>query len=128
VNTAVTIVELVVALLGIAGLWRMFAKAGRPGWGAIIPIFNLYLFVRMAGRPGWWIVLYLVPLVNIVIHAIVCLDVARNFGKSKAFGIIALWLLSVIGIVILGFDESGYSATMDREAGGRQRRQSTIMG
>jgi hypothetical protein len=127
VNTTATIVEIVVALLGIVGLWRMFAKAGRPGWGAIIPIFNLYLFVRTAGRPGWWIVLYIVPLVNIVVHAIVCMDVARSFGRSRAFGIIALWLLSVIGFVILGFGESRYSASVDREADGRQARRPTVM-
>jgi Family of unknown function (DUF5684) len=103
-----SVIGLVVALVGVVGLWRVFAKAGRPGWGAIIPIYNVYLLVKVAGRPGWWVLLYLVPVVNIVIHAIVAMDVARNFGKSKTFGIVGLWLFSVIGFVILGFSDARY--------------------
>ena len=108
-STVSSLIGLVVALVGIVGLWRVFAKASRPGWGAIIPIYNVYLLVKVAGRPGWWVLLYLVPVVNIVIHAIVAMDVARNFGKSKVFGIVGLWLFSVIGFVILGFSDARYA-------------------
>jgi hypothetical protein len=119
VNTTASIVALAVVLLGIIGLWRTFAKANHPGWGAIIPIFNLFLFIKTAGRPGWWILLYLIPVINLFVHAVVCMDVARNFGKTKTFGIIALWLLSVIGFVILGFGDAEYSVEA-HEAGDRQ--------
>jgi hypothetical protein len=124
VDTTEAIVGLVLVVLGIAGAWRMFAKAGEPGWGAVIPIFNLYLFGRMAGRPGWWVWLYLVPVVNIVTHLIVCMDVAKNFGKSKAFGFIVLGFLGMIGFIVLGFGKAEFSAA-DQGATDRQQPRAT---
>jgi hypothetical protein len=97
-----------VVIFEIAALWKVFAKAGRPGWGAIIPFYNIYLMLKVAGRPGWWLILYIIPLVNIVIHLIVSLDVARNFGKGGAFGVFGVWLFSFIGIPILGFGSAQY--------------------
>lgn len=100
---------LVLALLAIAGLWKTLSKAGKPGWGAIIPIYNVYLILKMAGRPGWWLLLYLVPIVNLVVHIMVALDIAKAFGKSSAFGIIGLWLFSVVGFLMLGFGDAKYA-------------------
>ena len=91
----------------IVGMWKTFAKAGEPGWGVLIPIFNLYLMTRIAGRPGWWTLLMLLPLVNIVFQAIVSIGIAENFGKSAAFGI-GLFFLPVIFYPILGFGEATY--------------------
>src|SRR5436190_17578910 len=72
----------IVLILAIVGLWKTFDKAGHPGWGAIIPFYNYYLLSKTAGRPGWWWVLFLIPFVNIIIWIIVCIDVAKNFGKT----------------------------------------------
>lgn len=113
-STVNDVVGLVIAVIGIAGLWKVFVKAGLPGWGAIIPLYNIYLLLKVAGRPGWWVVLYLIPIVNIVIHAFVAMDVARNFGKSKVFGIVGLWLFNVIGFLILGFSDARYSGELQR--------------
>ncbi len=107
-STLSSVIGLVVAVLIIAGLWQVFTKAGKPGWAAIIPVYNVYVLAKVAGRPGWWVVLYLIPLVNVIVHAIVSMDVARNFGKSKAFGLVGLWLFSVIGFLILGFGDAQY--------------------
>ncbi len=98
------------AVVAIVALWKTFEKAGKPGWGAIIPIYNLYLLVKVAGRPGWWLLLYLIPLVNLVVHIVISLDIAKAFGKSSAFGIIGLWLFSFIGFLILGFGDAKYTA------------------
>ncbi|QUQ67389.1 DUF5684 domain-containing protein [Kutzneria sp. CA-103260] len=92
----------------IAAYWKVFAKAGRPGWGAIIPFYNIYLMIKVAGRPGWWLILYIIPIVNFVIHLIVSLDIARNFGKGSGFGVLGLWLFSFIGFPILGFGSAQY--------------------
>lgn len=89
-------------------MWKLFIKAGQPGWKAIIPIYNVYILLKIVGRPGWWIILYFIPLVNIVISLIVALDLAKRFGRSDAFGIILLWLFSVIGFLIIGFGNSIY--------------------
>ena len=99
--------QLAVAVLVIVSLWTVFTKAGQPGWAALIPIFNLYVLIKIAGRPGWWLLLFLVPLVNIVIAVIVTIDVAKAFGRGVGFGI-GLCLLGFIFYPILAFSDSTY--------------------
>jgi hypothetical protein len=82
-------------------MWKVFAKAGHPGWAAIIPIYNMYVWCKIVGRPGWWVILMLIPLVNIVVAIIVCIDMAKSFGKGAGFGI-GLALLGIIFLPILG--------------------------
>jgi len=91
----------------IAGMWKVFTKAGEPGWGAIIPIYNVYLLLKIAGRPGWWLVLFLIPGVNLIIQIIVSVDVARNFGKGIGYGI-GLTFLAFIFYPLLGFGDATY--------------------
>ncbi|MGZ4152499.1 MAG: DUF5684 domain-containing protein [Actinomycetota bacterium] len=95
------------AVVDIVAMWRLFTKAGQPGWAAIIPIYNLYVLVKVAGREGWWVILYFIPFVNIVVWFIVAIDVAKNFGKSTGFGI-GIALLSFIFIPILAFGDAQY--------------------
>jgi hypothetical protein len=94
-------------VLVIAGIWKTLVKAGKPGWGALIPFYNIYLIVKVAGRPGWWLILYFIPIVNIIIWLIVCIDVARNFGHGAGFGVL-LWLIAPIMYLILGFGSDEY--------------------
>ncbi len=98
---------LALIVLIIAGMWKTFAKAGQPGWAAIIPIYNVYVLCKIGGRPGWWLILFFIPIVNIVIPAIISIDVARAFGKSVLFGI-GLWLLGIVFYPILGFGDAQY--------------------
>ena len=86
---------------------RSFEKAGEPGWGAIVPFYNIYLMCKIAGRPGWWLILWLIPCVNFIIAIMVCLDIARNFGKGTLFGI-GLAILGFIFFPILGFGDARY--------------------
>jgi hypothetical protein len=102
------IVMLAIAIVFIAGLWKVFTKAGQPGWAVLIPIYNAYILLKIAGRPGWWIVLFLIPLVNIVIAALVSIDVAKAFGQSAVFGLVLLFLLCGIGYLLLGFGSYRY--------------------
>ncbi|MDT8912640.1 DUF5684 domain-containing protein [Amycolatopsis sp. PS_44_ISF1] len=96
-------------ILMIIALWRVFTKAGRPGWAAIIPIYNVYVLLKIAGRSGWWLLLLLIPLVNLIVAIIVSLDVARAFGKGGLFGFFGLFLFSVIGYLILAFGSARYT-------------------
>jgi hypothetical protein len=67
-----------IVILLIAAMWKVFSKAGQPGWAAIIPIYNIYVLCKVAGRPGWWLLLMLIPFVNFVIAIILCIDIAKN--------------------------------------------------
>jgi hypothetical protein len=101
------IVYCAVIILMIASIWKVFSKAGQPGWAAIIPIYNLYVLCKVAGRPGWWVLLMLIPLVNLIILIIVCIDVAKAFGKGTGFGL-GLAFLGFIFFPILGFGSAQY--------------------
>ncbi len=101
------LVWLAIVVVVIAGMWKVFTKAGQPGWGVLIPIYNLYLLTQIAGRPGWWVILMLIPLVNFIIAIFLSLDIARKFGKGAGFGI-GLLLLGAIFYPILGFGDATY--------------------
>ena len=115
------VIYVAIIVFYIAGMWKTYTKAGKPGWAAIIPIYNLVVLMEIAGRPGWWVLLLLVPIVNIVILAMVSIDVAASFGKSTAFGI-GLWILGPIFYMILGFGSAQHvgSAAAAPPAGGQQ--------
>jgi hypothetical protein len=101
------IIVLAVYVLVVIGWWKIFTKAGQPGWAAIIPLYNIYTLLKVVGRPGWWLILYFIPLVDFVIHIIVNLDLARSFGKSAGYAL-GLLFLPVIFYPILGLGSSKY--------------------
>lgn len=96
-----------VVVFMIAAAWKVFTKAGEPGWFSLIPILNTYTVIKIAGRPGWWLILTFVPVVNVVIMVIVIVDLATAFGKGVGFAL-GLMLLSPIFIAILGWGSSRY--------------------
>lgn len=95
-------------IIHIIAWWKIFIKAGKPGWFSIIPIYNLYVLHEISGRPGWWIIFYIIPILGIVISIVVSISLAKSFGRSTMFGIFGLWLFSFIGGLILGFGKSQY--------------------
>ena len=96
-----------VFVLLVVASWKVFEKAGQPGWSSLIPIYNIYVLCKIAGKPGWWVLLFCIPLVNVVIAVIVDLELAKAFGKSAAFGI-GLLLIPYIFYPILAFGEASY--------------------
>ena len=106
-NILLILFAIALGLFWIVSMWRVFEKAGRPGWGIFIPIYNIYLLLLIAGRPGWWIILYFIPLVNFVIGIIVAIDIAKNFGKEAIFGV-GLFFFGFIFYPILAFGSANY--------------------
>jgi uncharacterized membrane protein YhaH (DUF805 family) len=83
-----------VLVLAFAALWKIFTKAGKPGWAALVPIYNIIVLLEIAGKPAWWVVLLLIPFVNLIVGIVVAIAVAKNFGKGTGFG---------LGLAFLGF-------------------------
>ena len=108
-------------ILMLAAWWKIFTKAGQPGWACLIPIYNLYVWCKIVGRPWWWILLMLIPFVNFIIAIILIIDLAKSFGKGVGFGI-GLLLLPVIFFPILGFGSAQYQGP---SAGGLTPRTAT---
>jgi len=92
----------------LLGWWGVFRKAGRPGWTAVVPIYNVYvLVIHVAQLSLLWFLLCLVPLVQIIAVILVNIEVAKRFGRSEAYGL----GLTVIGFVfypILGLGPARY--------------------
>jgi Family of unknown function (DUF5684) len=105
VSPMVWVIDLVITVLVIAAMWKVFSKAGQPGWGAIIPIVNFYFLCKVAGRPGWWVLLLLICFP--IFYIIICIDVAKRFGMGGAFAV-GLILLPFIFFPILGFGSAQY--------------------
>lgn len=101
------LVWLVVMVVVIAGMWKVFTKAGQPGWAAIVPIYNIIVLLQIAGKPVWWVILMLIPFVNFIVAILVCIAVAEKFGKSTAYGL-GLAFLGIIFFPMLGFGDARY--------------------
>ena len=105
-----TIIYFVIGLMGLVGLAQTFAKAGKPGWGVVIPIYNLVLLLQIAQRPVWWLILFLIPGINVVVAIVVAVDIAKVFGKGTGFGL-GLAFLGFVFFPILGFGDAVYLPT-----------------
>lgn len=102
-----SILSLAVAVLGIVAMWKIFEKAGEPGWAAIIPFYNLYVLFKITWGNGWKFLFLLIPFANIVFAIITVVKLAKAFGKSGGFAV-GLIFLSIIFYCILAFDQSTY--------------------
>jgi hypothetical protein len=108
-GAVISLLYLALIVLVIAGFWKVFVKAGHPGWAAIVPIYNIYILLKIAGKPGWWLLLFFIPVVSLVVMILVSLEVAKAFGKGGGFGV-GLALLSFVFYPILGFGDAKYQA------------------
>jgi len=95
------------AIVMVVAMWKVFTKAGKPGWAAIIPIYNSMVLAEIVGRPGWVGLLNLIPFINIYISIILALDLAKAFGKDVVFGVLTIFFPFVM-YPILGFGSSRY--------------------
>jgi hypothetical protein len=107
-GTGVYAVTGILAIIAVVAAWKLYSKAGQPGWAAIIPIYNIIVFLKVVNRPWWWLLLMLIPIVNIVILFIVSFDLGKSFGKGGGWSFFLLIVLSVIGYLILAFGKSEY--------------------
>ena len=98
---------LALAILMIASMWKIFVKAGKPGWAAIIPIYNFVVLCEIAGKPAWWVVLLFVPVVNFVIIIVLSIALAKKFGKGAGYGL-GLAFLGIVFYPMLGFGDAQY--------------------
>ena len=100
-------VALAFFVIFLTAVWKVYTKAGHPGWVMLIPIYNAYVMIKIVGRPGYWLLLSLIPIVNLVIGIIICFDLAKSFGKGTGFGM-GLLFLGPIFYMILGLGDAEY--------------------
>lgn len=115
------IISLALSILIIVAEWKVFEKAGEPGWGAIVPFYNNYLLFKIAYGNGWYFLWLFVPFINIYFSIMVYIKLAEAFGESIGFGI-GLIFLNVIFLSILGFGNSEYQGISYTKSVERPRR------
>jgi hypothetical protein len=114
-GAGIMIVYLLFVVLMIVAMWKVFTKAGKPGWASIVPIYNIIVLLEIIGRPVWWIVLFLIPIVNIGAAIMASIDLAKSFGKSTGFAV-GLILLGPIFLLMLGFGSARYQGPAAAQA------------
>jgi hypothetical protein len=105
--TGLIIVWLCIVILMIAAQWKVFVKAGQPGWACIIPIYNIYIMTRIGGKPGIWTLWCIIPFVNIIFMIWLMNMISKSFGKDEGFTV-GLILLGIVFWPILGFGNAQY--------------------
>lgn len=100
-------IQLALVALMLVSLWKVFTKAGQPGWASLIPIYNAYVLLKIAGKPGWWLLLMFIPLVNIIVMILALVGLSNNFGKGGGFAA-GLIFLPIIFYPILAFGDAQY--------------------
>lgn len=116
------LVMIAIAVVSIIAMWKIFTKAGKPGWAAIIPVYNLVVLYQIVGmNPLLLLILVgmLIPFVNFVaaiaffvVNILVNIKLAKSFGKSGGFAV-GLILLPFIFQCILGFGSAQYQGIQE---------------
>ena len=104
---AFMLIYFVIFLVVIISLWKIFEKAGKPGWAAIIPIYNIIVLLEIIGKPIWWIILLIIPVINIFVFFYVAHLLSKSFGKDVVMTIL-LFFLPFIGYPMLAFSDARY--------------------
>lgn len=97
------LVGLALTVLVMVSQWKIYVKAGQPGWAALVPFYNIYVLIKIIEKPMWWFLLIFVPLLNFLPY----IQLGKKFGKGIGFGI-GLILLSFVFFPILAFGDAVY--------------------
>ena len=103
----ILIIYLAILVFLIASIWKIYVKAGQPGWAAIVPIYNLIVLCKIIGKPTWWVVLVFIPIVNYVILIMMIHGLSKSFGKGAGYTV-GLLFLGIIFYPMLAFGDAQY--------------------
>ena len=96
---------LAIAVVMIVSFWKIYTKAGKPGWAVIVPVYNMVVLLQICDLPLWYIVLFFIPFANIYAIIKIYIELAHKFGKSTGFGVLTFFF-NVVCLPILAFDNN----------------------
>ncbi len=73
---------IILQVVHFLGTWKLYVKAGRKPWEAIVPVYNAIVLMQIINRPKWWVVLLFIPIINLLMFPIVWIETLRSFGKN----------------------------------------------
>ena len=98
------LIGMAISIFSIVCLWKVFNKAGKPGWASLIPVYNMIVMIEISGLPMWYIALFFIPFANIYAMFKIYIEIAHKFGKSTGFGV-GMVFFAPIFFAILAFDK-----------------------
>lgn len=101
------VIYIAILALMVVSMWKLFTRAGKPGWASIVPIYNSIVMLEIAGKPIWWFFMLFIPFVNIVFAFLTLYHFSKSYGKAEGFSI-GVALLSIIFIPLLAFSDAKY--------------------
>ena len=111
IGAAAVAVPLIILIVMIVSGWKIFTKAGKPGWAILIPIYNVIVLLEIVNKPLWWIILFLIPLVNVVVGIYVAYLLILHFGQP-GWHVVLYILFSIIYMPYLAFSSAEYRAAI----------------
>ena len=99
------VIYLAIFVIMAVSMWKLFTKAGKPGWAAIVPFYNIIVELEIIGRPLWWIALLLIPFANFVVAIWVMYEFVRSYGKDTGYAVLTI-LFPIIMFPIMAFGKS----------------------
>lgn len=112
---SVILLLILLLVVPIAGIAKVFSKAGEPWWAAIIPLYNIYVMTKIGGISPLWILVWLIPYLNIIAALKTSVAVSKTFGAGTLFGV-GMAILPWIGWPLLGFGKYEYQHQADMNA------------
>lgn len=101
------VIYIALLVLELVSMWKLFVKAGRPGWASIVPIYNVIVMLDIAKKPWWYLLLMLIPFVNFVIAIMVTVAFVKAYGKDTGFAVLTIFFAPIM-YPILAFGDSKY--------------------
>ena len=98
---------LAIAVVMLISMWKIYSKAGQPGWAVLVPIYNIVVLLKIVRKPVWWILLMCIPFLNAIIAILIYLELAKVFNKETGFGL-GMVFLPIIFLPMLAFGKSEY--------------------
>ena len=99
---------IIIAVVLIVANWKIFTKAGKPGWAIIIPIYNIIVMLQIVDKPLWWIIMLIIPIVNIVFMIMILYNLVLKFGQPGWHVVLALFF-GIIYYPYLAFSKASYT-------------------
>ena len=97
---------LIVQVIHFLGTWKLYKKAGRQAWEALVPVYNAVILMKIIGRPWWWTILLFIPIVNLIMFPVVWVETARSFGKNSTTDTVLVILTLGLYLYYINYIES----------------------
>ena len=74
---------LVIQVIHFLGTWKLYVKAGRKAWEALVPVYNAVVLMQIINRPKWWVFLLFIPIINLLMFPVIWVETIRSFGRNS---------------------------------------------